>query len=113
MEKTKKLTRAEIVRRLWREVRREMVTPKAGTVLEHRERGKIRAVCRVTDDGVQYRGRLYPSLGKAAEAAAKRLGQKSDHLSGPIYWGLKRRKRDKTGATHTVRVRVTQQAAVH
>lgn len=56
-----------------------------GTELLHVRRGVLLATATITNDGVRYAGRTYPSLSAAASAAAKKLGKHAS-VNGFVFW---------------------------
>jgi hypothetical protein len=73
-----------------------------GTVLRHRQWGKVTAECTFVAEGdVRFDGVSYTSLSEAANAAAAAQGKKSKTLNGWVYWGVDRQEQDRTGWDQT------------
>jgi hypothetical protein len=63
--------------------------PPVGTVIKKVDRhGAVRCQCTVVEDGVRYKGRVFPSISGAAMAAAQDLGLKNKTQNGFTFWGL-------------------------
>jgi hypothetical protein len=70
--------------------------PPVGTVIVKNDRhGKERARCVVRDDGVEYNGKVYPSISGAAKQAAIDLGL-AGNQNGYLFWGIEKPKRTAT-----------------